>query len=442
MSALTLSARLDRTDSSTPWGFRLHGGTDFRAPLTIQRVTPGSLAAKCGLQVGDAILKIGNAPTDSLPHKSAQQQIVNCGNSLDLTLQRGGGILQSAPASAPQSYAPEPAPVYNPAPSGYAPPSAGYANYNTAPKPFTPGGGGGVPMAVNKQYNSPLNMYSVNNVMDSLSGQTQALNMGASNGSAPIPPWASGGGGPAAAAPRAAPTHSPAAAPAPAHAPQRPGAGGAASWAPQVPTGPRKMKLGRIGDAKSMSAHSGAGRVPMCHSCGVAIRGPFISALEKSFCPNHFSCGNPSCGAELINIGFVEEAGKLYCEKDYEQYLAPRCGKCGNAIVGEVVNAMKDTFHMNCFTCVGCRVAIGTGSFHIEEGKVYCQKDWAQLFQTKCFGCQFPIEPGDRWVEALNENWHSECFNCSTCQCNLEGQPFFAKQGKPYCKKHAMSPRF
>lgn len=143
-----------------------------------------------------------------------------------------------------------------------------------------------------------------------------------------------------------------------------------------------------------------------------------------------------------MGIGFVEEGDNLYCEKDYEKYLAPRCGKCGDAIVGEVVNAMKDTFHMNCFTCVQCRVAIGTGSFHIEEGKVYCQKDWAQLFQTKCYGCQFPIEPGDRWVEALNENWHSECFNCSTCQCNLEGQPFFAKQGKPYCKKHAMTPRF
>jgi len=39
--------------------------------------------------------------------------------------------------------------------------------------------------------------------------------------------------------------------------------------------------------------------------------------------------------------------------------------------------------------------------------------DWAVMFQTKCYGCQFPIEPGDRWVEALNQNWHSECFNCS-----------------------------
>ena len=51
-------------------------------------------------------------------------------------------------------------------------------SYNTAPKPFTPGGGG-VPVAMNKQYNSPLNMYSVDNVMDSLSGQANAMNIGA-----------------------------------------------------------------------------------------------------------------------------------------------------------------------------------------------------------------------------------------------------------------------
>ena len=40
-------------------------------------------------------------------------------------------------------------------------------------------------------------------------------------------------------------------------------------------------------------------------------------------------------------------------------------------------------------------------------------EDWQARFQTKCYGCQFPIEPGDRWVEALSQNWHSECFNCS-----------------------------
>ena len=52
-------------------------------------------------------------------------------------------------------------------------------NYNTAPKPFSPGQGGStMPVAVNKQYNTPINMYSVDNVMDSLATQTAGMNMG------------------------------------------------------------------------------------------------------------------------------------------------------------------------------------------------------------------------------------------------------------------------
>ena len=35
------------------------------------------------------------------------------------------------------------------------------------------------------------------------------------------------------------------------------------------------------------------------------------------------------------------------------------------------------------------------------------------MFQTMCAGCDFPIEPGDRWVEAMSKNFHAECFNCS-----------------------------
>jgi len=40
----------------------------------------------------------------------------------------------------------------------------------------------------------------------------------------------------------------------------------------------------------------------------------------------------------------------------------------------EVVNAMKNTFHMGCFLCCQCHQPIGTGSFHNEDGKIYCPK--------------------------------------------------------------------
>ena len=36
---LTLSAKLDRSDQNTTWGFRMHGGFDYHAPLSIQKVS-------------------------------------------------------------------------------------------------------------------------------------------------------------------------------------------------------------------------------------------------------------------------------------------------------------------------------------------------------------------------------------------------------------------
>lgn len=39
------------------------------------------------------------------------------------------------------------------------------------------------------------------------------------------------------------------------------------------------------------------------------FRGPFITALGKTWCPNHFSCAQASCGKSLQDCGFVEEQG-------------------------------------------------------------------------------------------------------------------------------------
>ena len=39
MSYVDSQVRLYRDALSTPWGFRLQGGADFKAPLTVQRVS-------------------------------------------------------------------------------------------------------------------------------------------------------------------------------------------------------------------------------------------------------------------------------------------------------------------------------------------------------------------------------------------------------------------
>lgn len=563
MSILTLEAKLERQESTTPWGFRMQGGKDFSSPITIARVTPGSLAAKCGLQQGDIILKIGSKASETLKHKDAQDAILSYGNKLDLLLQRGGtqnaqtydkfstptiGSYQSpaAPSSAPgtQSYntAPKPfgaAPAPTKAPAPYSAPQidvvthqtqnlninpTNYSKYADVEDKTGPGShqsrsfkflqdtldsGQDPPAAlrptvdlrrspspnagVNKQFNSPMGLYSGANIQKQ---QTLTTNVKESNegtngeqdegnkfdaqgkllyrpsetfklireqenkeetqekpvevkqtrtirqlekqlgdkpasqpARAPAAPkpgvWTPGQGG--GSAPPAKP-FTPSVAPPP-QAPPAPRGG-----APPKPTGVGAVR-GKLGDAVVKTGDGG--RVPICASCGAPIRGPFVVAMGKSWCPDHFICANPRCGEKLIDIGFVEENGFLYCEKDYELYFAPHCAKCEAAIIGECVNALNKQYHPACFLCFQCKQPIGGTQFHLEDGNPYCENDWRQLYQTMCSSCNFPIEPGDKWVEALGNNYHSECFNCSTCQVNLEGQAFYAKSGKPYCKKHA-----
>ncbi|XP_045493679.1 PDZ and LIM domain protein Zasp isoform X2 [Colias croceus] len=178
-------------------------------------------------------------------------------------------------------------------------------------------------------------------------------------------------------------------------------------------------------------------RVPLCASCNGNIRGPFITALGRIWCPEHFICVNATCRRPLQDIGFVEENGQLYCEFCFEQYIAPSCDKCHAKIKGDCLNAIGKHFHPECFSCVYCGKLFGNNPFFLEDGLPYCEADWNELFTTKCFACGFPVEAGDRWVEALNNNYHSQCFNCTVCKKNLEGQSFFAKGGRPFCKIHA-----
>ncbi|XP_069781787.1 PDZ and LIM domain protein 5a isoform X2 [Narcine bancroftii] len=185
-----------------------------------------------------------------------------------------------------------------------------------------------------------------------------------------------------------------------------------------------------------MAEHIPAGnRTPMCAHCNLVIRGPFLVAMGRSWHPEEFTC--TYCSLTLAHIGFVEEKGSVYCEKCYEQFFAPECARCQRKILGEIINALKQTWHVNCFVCVACMQPIRNNVFHMEGGDPYCEKDYYNLFGTNCHGCDFPIEAGDKFLQALGHTWHDTCFVCAVCCANLEGQTFYSKKDKLLCKKHA-----
>ncbi|XP_061823713.1 LIM domain-binding protein 3-like isoform X1 [Nerophis lumbriciformis] len=189
------------------------------------------------------------------------------------------------------------------------------------------------------------------------------------------------------------------------------------------------------GVAQRAERFTASSRTALCGACNSVIRGPFLVALGRSWHPEEFNCHY--CNVSLADVSFVEEQNNVYCEKCYEEFFAPTCARCSTKVMGEVMHALRQTWHTTCFVCAACGKPFGNSLFHMEDGEPYCEKDYVALFSTKCHGCDFPVEAGDKFIEALGHTWHDTCFVCAVCHINLEGQPFYSKKDKPLCKKHA-----
>ncbi|KAM4730058.1 LIM domain-binding protein 3-like isoform 3-T3 [Anableps anableps] len=226
-----------------------------------------------------------------------------------------------------------------------------------------------------------------------------------------------------------------AAPPPPAYIPNPSPAGQPApSPAPITPSPAPFLPVAR-GVAQRAERFAASSRTPLCSACNSVIRGPFLVALGRSWHPEEFNCHY--CHVSLADVSFVEEQNNVYCENCYEEFFAPTCARCNTKIMGEVMHALRQTWHTTCFVCAACGKPFGNSLFHMEDGEPYCEKDYIALFSTKCHGCDFPVEAGDKFIEALGHTWHDTCFVCAVCHVNLEGQPFYSKKDKPLCKKHA-----
>jgi paxillin len=183
--------------------------------------------------------------------------------------------------------------------------------------------------------------------------------------------------------------------------------------------------------------------LPKCAYCGENIKGKCINALNKNWHPDHFFCSQ--CGKHFPpGAGFLERDGKAYCEEDYYNMFAPKCGSCDQAITDEVVTALGKSFHANCFVCAepGCKFPLTNGgSFFDYNGKPYCETHYHAARGSLCGSCQKPIT--GRCLTAIGKRFHPEHFVCAFCKRQLgttgaatnQGSQatFKDKDGKPYC---------
>ncbi|XP_070248727.1 PDZ and LIM domain protein 5 isoform X5 [Myotis yumanensis] len=461
-----------------PWGFRLQGGKDFNMPLTISSLKDGGKASQANVRIGDVLLSIDGISAHGMTHLEAQNKIKGCTGSLNMTLQRASATSRPEPVPVQKKtqVTNNPGTVKTPP---KRPPRKHIVERNTefyhipthsdaSKKRLIEDTEDWHPRTGTTQSRSFRILAQITGTEHMKEAETDNTKK-ANNTPEPSLHLA-----PSAASAQRMPERpeSPAFA--------RPGVAGLTTAAAFKPLGSTSVikspswqrpsqaapSTGRISNSSTSSgavasANSAGGqpqpsdqdtfvqraehipagkRTPMCAHCNQVIRGPFLVALGKSWHPEEFNCAH--CKNTMAYIGFVEEKGALYCELCYEKFFAPECGRCQRKILGEVINALKQTWHVSCFVCVACGKPIRNNVFHLEDGEPYCETDYYALFGTICRGCEFPIEAGDMFLEALGYTWHDTCFVCSVCCESLEGQTFFSKKDKPLCKKHAHSVNF
>nr|POF12942.1 rho-type gtpase-activating protein 1 [Quercus suber] len=101
------------------------------------------------------------------------------------------------------------------------------------------------------------------------------------------------------------------------------------------------------------------------------------------------------------------------CETDYFRRLDLLCFACGGALRGSYITALDRKYHIEHFTCSICPTVFGAqDSYYEHESNVYCHYHYSTKFAQKCNGCQTAILK--QFVEIFrngqNQHWHPECY--------------------------------
>uniref|UniRef100_A0A1A9W635 LIM zinc-binding domain-containing protein n=1 Tax=Glossina brevipalpis TaxID=37001 RepID=A0A1A9W635_9MUSC len=154
----------------------------------------------------------------------------------------------------------------------------------------------------------------------------------------------------------------------------------------------------------SLSDFKEAYRLKECSACEKPIVSQVITALDKTWHPEHFTCHHYN--QELSTRNFFERDGFPYCEPDYHNLFSLRCAYCNGAILDKCVTALDKTWHTEHFFCAQFSQQFGEDDFHVRDGKPYCRNDYFEMFAPK------------------------------DCRQPFQGGLFFDHEGLPYCETH------
>lgn len=158
------------------------------------------------------------------------------------------------------------------------------------------------------------------------------------------------------------------------------------------------------------------GQLRTCKKCGEGLTGQFVRALNGTFHLDCFKCRDCGqiVASKFFPVDDENGTGPYpLCETDYFRRLDLLCYDCGGALRGSYITALDRKYHIEHFTCSVCPIVFGAqDSYYEHDGKVYCHYHYSTQFAQRCNGCQTAILK--QFVEIFrngaNQHWHPECY--------------------------------
>ncbi|XP_041862432.1 LIM homeobox transcription factor 1-alpha isoform X2 [Melanotaenia boesemani] len=112
------------------------------------------------------------------------------------------------------------------------------------------------------------------------------------------------------------------------------------------------------------------------------------------------------------------------------------CAGCHRLIRDRFLLRVNDgLWHEVCVRCAACGDALRTSCF-LRDRKLYCKRDYADLFAVRCRGCAEAISPAELVMRAGDAVFHLRCFTCSVCSCRLQtGDRCVLREGQLLCAR-------
>ncbi|KAL8187552.1 UNVERIFIED_CONTAM: LIM and senescent cell antigen-like-containing domain protein 2 [Gekko kuhli] len=126
------------------------------------------------------------------------------------------------------------------------------------------------------------------------------------------------------------------------------------------------------GELYCLPCHDKMG-IPICGACRRPIEGRVVNALGKQWHVEHFVCAK--CEKPFLGHRHYEKKGLAYCETHYNQLFGDVCYNCSHVIEGDVVSALNKAWCVNCFSCSTCNIKLTLKNKFVEfDMKPVCKK--------------------------------------------------------------------